>query len=61
MQNILHWSAVVRAKIDASFLGRNVLRRIFGPESEDVKEDENYMLRRFTLLNMPFTKYCWDD
>jgi hypothetical protein len=51
----------VRAKIDASFLGRNVLRRIFGPESEDVKEDENYMLRRFTLLNMPFTKYCWDD
>jgi len=48
----------VRAKIDASFLGRNVLRRIFGPEREDVKGDKNYMLRRFIVLNMPLTKYC---
>jgi hypothetical protein len=29
----------VRLKIDAAFLGRNVLRRIFGPEREDVKGD----------------------
>jgi len=48
-------------KIDASFLGRNVLRRNFGPEWEDVKGDKNYVLRRFAVLSMPLTKYCWDD
>jgi hypothetical protein len=48
-------------KIDASCLGRNVLKRIFGPEREVVKGDKNYMLRRFTLLILPFNKYCWDD
>jgi hypothetical protein len=45
----------------ASFLERNVLRRIFGPERKNVKGDKNYMLRRFTLRNMPFTNCCWDD
>jgi len=29
----------VGLKIGAAFLGRNVLRRIFGPEREDVKGD----------------------
>jgi hypothetical protein len=29
----------VRLKIDAAFLGRKVLRIIFGPEREDVKGD----------------------
>lgn len=61
MQNILHWLAVVLVKMYASFLERNVLRRIFGPERKNVKGDKNYMLRRFTLRNMPFTNCCWDD
>jgi hypothetical protein len=39
----------------------SVLRRMYGPDIEDIKDVENYIMIRCIINRLPFTKYYYVD